>query len=446
MTRSASKLLIVLLALLSHRPAFAQKSLAQLPASQRKLIAITASGSKRYSDADIAAASGLQIGKEITDDDLKHAARRLGDTGAFSDIDYKYSYSSEGTKLEIRVTDAPKFVPARFEDFVWLSDADLRHQIKEHVPLFNGDLPLSGDLADQVSDVLQAFLVERGVPGHVDYEKVGKSDGPIDYIDYKVSEVLIRIQNIDFTGATDPELRALEAAAHSMINREYSRSRLDQLVRRDLLPIYYSHGYLKASFSPPQTKAVSQPSADAVQEGPRNQTIVDITFAVTPGEQYKVKAVSWSGNHEFPTDQLQKMIHLQVGQPANTARLDDDLKSIQKLYGTRGCVAATLKTQANFDNAAATVAITIEVNEGPVFHMGDLQYRGLDNSLTAKLRDAWKIRAGDVYDASYLEQYLPQAQKLLPASLDWEVDPHVTANVRDKTVDVDLVYSVKAPK
>jgi hypothetical protein len=26
----------------------------------------------------------------------------------------------------------------------------------------------------------------------------------------------------------------------------------------------------------------------------------------------------------------------------------------------------------------------------------------------------------------------------------WDVDSHVTANVRDKTVDVDLIYSVKA--
>ena len=38
------------------------------------------------------------------------------------------------------------------------------------------------------------------------------------------------------------------------------------------------------------------------------------------------------------------------------------------------------------------------------------------------------------------------AQKLLPPALDWDVASHVTANVRDKTVDVALIYSVKAPK
>jgi hypothetical protein len=78
--------------------------------------------------------------------------------------------------------------------------------------------------------------------------------------------------------------------------------------------------------------------------------------------------------------------------------------------------------------------------------MGELEFRGLDNSLMAKLRNAWKIRFGEVYDSTYLSEYLPAAQKLLPPNLDWEVTPHVTANVRDKTVDVDLIYSVKAPK
>jgi hypothetical protein len=78
--------------------------------------------------------------------------------------------------------------------------------------------------------------------------------------------------------------------------------------------------------------------------------------------------------------------------------------------------------------------------------MGDLEFRGLDNSLEAKLRNLWKIRQGDVYDATYLSDYLPAAHKLLPVNLDWEVTPHVTANARDKSVDVDLIYSAKAPK
>jgi outer membrane protein assembly factor BamA len=202
---------------------------------------------------------------------------------------------------------------------------------------------------------------------------------------------------------------------------------------------------MKVQFGEPQTKVVKQPAAEN-EDGPRNQTVVDVSYAVNPGLQYKLKSLEWSGNHEFPTETLQKMVRAEIGQPANTIRLGDNLKDIQKLYGSRGYITATIKPDAQFDDASGTVAIRLDVNEGAVYHMGELEFRGLDNSLTAKLRNAWKIRPGEVYDSTYLSEYLPAAHKLLPATLDWDVASHVTANGRDKTVDVDLIYSVKAPK
>ncbi|MGC1647297.1 MAG: POTRA domain-containing protein [Candidatus Sulfotelmatobacter sp.] len=416
-----------------------------MPASARQLIAIKVTGSKRFPEAAVAAATGLQMGAPVNDDDFKKAARRLGDMGVFTDIGYNYSFSSAGTKLELHVTDADKFVPARFEDFVWFPDDVLMKRIKEHAPLFDGELPLFGRLADEVSDVLQAMLVENAIPGHVEYVRTGKPDGPVESINYHVNDVLIQVRHIEFSGAAEADVPVLEAAGERLPNHEYSRSRLNQLVQRQLLPVYYARGYLKAQFGEPQSKVVKQPSAEN-EDGPRNQTVVDVTFAVTPGQQYKLTSLEWSGNKEFPTETLQKMVRAETGQPANTVRLGDNLKDVQKLYGSRGFITAAITPEAVFDEGAGTVVIRLEVKEGPVYHMGELEFRGLDNSLMAKLRTAWKIRQGEVYDATYLSEYLPAAQKLLPSNLDWDVTPHVTANIRDKSVDVDLIYSVKAPK
>lgn len=422
-----------------------QKPLSQMPASARQLIAIKVIGSKRFPEAAIAAATSLQMGAAVDDDDFKKAARRLGDMGVFTDIAYSYSYSSAGTKLELHVTDVDKFVPARFEDFVWFSDAELRRRIQEHSPLFDGNLPLSGRLPDEVSDVLQAMLVENSIPGHVEYLRTAKKDGPIEAITYHVNDVLIQVRKIEFTGAAPAEVPALEQAGEKLPDHEYSRTRLDLLAHNQLLPVYYARGYLKAQFGEPAPKVVKQPSAEN-DDGPRNQTVVDVTFPVTPGPQYKLKSLVWSRNQEFPTDMLQKMVRAEPGQPANTIRLADNLKDIQKLYGSHGFVTATITPDSEFDDAASTVTIHLDVKEGYAYHMGELEFRGLDNSLTAKLRSAWKIRPGEIYDSTYLSEYLPAAQKLLPPTLDWEVSPHVTANVRDKSVDVDLIYSVKAPK
>src|SRR5205814_1098449 len=163
-------------------------------------------------------------------------------------------------------------------------------------------------------------------------ERAGSGSGPVDSIVYRVADVLIQIRNFEFEGAGEAEIPALKAASQRLASREYSRSLLNALVQKQLLPVYYARGYLKAAFGTPE---------------------------------------------------------------------------------------------AQFDEAAATVSIRLEVKEGYEFHMGELEFRGLDNSLTAKLSNAWKIQPGDVYDSTYLSDYLPIAHKLLPPALDWDVSPHV---------------------
>ncbi len=289
-----------------------QKALAQMPASARQLIAIKVTGSKRFPEAAIAAATGLQMGAPSTTTISRKPPGGWATWESSPTSPTPSHYSSAGTKLELHVTDADKFVPARFEDFVWFSDDELMQRIKEHAPLFDGELPLFGRLADEVSDVLQAMLVENAIPGHVEYVRTGKPDGPVESINYHVNDVLIQVRNIEFTGAAEADVPALEAAGERLPDHEYSRSRLNQLVQRQLLPVYYARGYLKAQFGEPQPKVVKQPAAEN-DDGPRNQTVVDVTFAVTPGRQYKLKSLEWSGNKEFPTETLQKMVRAETG-------------------------------------------------------------------------------------------------------------------------------------
>jgi outer membrane protein assembly factor BamA len=408
-----------------------------------KLIAVKVTGSKRFTQQEIAAACGLPIGTIAHEEDFKKAARQLGETGAFGDITYSYSYSSAGTKLTLQVIDADKFVPVRFTDFVWFTDADLLEKVHERVPLFNGELPTSGRLPDQVSDVIQAILVENHIPGHVEYLRTDNKAEQLDFFDYSVAGVSIRIHNFDFPGAGASELPMLQSASKKLSNREYAHALLSNFVEHSLLPIYHEHGYLKASSAPAKLTVV-EPVAPEASDHTLPPTFVDVTFAVAPGLQYKLTHWDWSGNSVISTETLQPLLHAEVGQTANTLKLEADLRAVQTLYRSRGYILAGAKVNAEFDDVTGGVIYHLIVHEDSLYHMGELQFRGLDNSLTARLRSAWKLRPGDIYDGTYLSQFLPQARKLLPPSLDWEVDPHETAIVRDKAVDVDLQYTVKA--
>jgi outer membrane protein insertion porin family len=421
---------------------------ASIPPADRKLIAITATGSQRFLSEQIAAASGLMIGTIADEDDFRKASRHLGESGAFNDISYTFSYSSAGTKLAFQVTDADQFVPAHFVDFVWFSDKDLLQKIHERIPLFDGELPVNGRLPDQVSDVLQALLVEGGIAGDVGYLRTEDKSGHLRSIDYRVSNVTIRIDQVTFTGAGPDELPQLQSSAEKLTAREYSHPLLATFIEQVVLPLYHQHGYLKAVCSAPQPTVVhpAHPQSDDPRDLERAITHVNVSIPITPGLQYKLSGWTWSGNKTIPTDTLEPLLHAKEGQLANTVQLEGDLRAVQQLYGAHGYVTATIKANAEYNDSAQTVAYQLVVTEGAVFHMGELAFRGIDNNLEARLRAAWKMRPGDVYNASYLNDFLPQARKLLPASVDWEVSSHVTAIAKDKTVDVDLQYMAKAPR
>jgi outer membrane protein assembly factor BamA len=453
--KPSSQNFLAALLLSSLLPSFSATAQTQPPVSY-KLIAVTVTGSKRFTQQEIAAASGLPLGTIAHEEDFKKAARQLGETGAFGDITYSYTYSSAGTKLIFHVADADKFVPARFTDFVWFTDEELLHKLHERIPLFNGELPTNGRLPDQVSDVLQAMLVENGAPGHVEYlrtssKETGSKDKDGDKnkdertesIVYNVAGVSIRIHGAQFPGAAADDLPLLQAAAEKLSDREYSRDYMTNFIEQSLLPIFHEHGYLKAAFAPPQPKVVKPAVADST-ENKQPPTYVEVIFPVTPGLQYKLSRWDWSGNKEIPSDQLEPFLHAKAGQAPNTVQLGKDLRAVQTLYGSRGYILAGVKVDAEFDDVTGEVILHLLVHEDFLYHMGELEFRGIDNSLTARLRAAWKLRPGDVYDATYLKEFLPLARKLLPPTLDWDVDPHVTAIARDKTVDVDLQYTAKA--
>src|SRR5437660_6422870 len=246
-----------------------------MPTTAYQLIAVKVTGSKRFTREEVALASGLPIGTIAHEEDFKKAARQLGESGAFSDVAFTYSYSAAGTKLEFRVTDADKFVPARFADFVWFTDEELRQKVHERVPLFKGELPATGRLPEQVSDVLQAMLVENAVPGHVEYVRTSAKGEQLESIDYGVSGVSIRIRQVEFSGAGASELPLFQAAAEKLSDREYSRVFMNSFVERVLLPIYHEHGYLKASCAPPQPKVV-QPAASDPNDTRTTPTLDDV--------------------------------------------------------------------------------------------------------------------------------------------------------------------------
>jgi outer membrane protein insertion porin family len=417
------------------------------PDSPGKLIAVKVSGTTRFSDKEILAASGLQIGKNASDGDFKEVVQRLGECGLFADVAYSYSSSDSGTKLELQLADvdAAKLVPASFENFVWFTDEELHAAIEKDVPLFKNLLPIGGNLPDRVQEALQALLSQRQLPGRVNFlREASTAEGAIIAINYRVEEVNIRIQSVEFPAAS-PELAALLTAAARRINgEEYGRSTLAAAAKFDLLPVYLQRGYLKAAFGPSTARPLPQSTASADAPGSDTRGVSEIEVVailpVNPGLVYSTSAVEVKGCSAISAGEIGSLIRLKVGEPADSVRLTRNLENVSKLYRSRGYMTAQVKPAEKFDDDHNAVRYDISIIEGDQYKMGELEILGLDTRAKDRMREAWTLQPGQPYNADYPKKFLEDARKLVPPGVEWATSVHETPDAKDKTVDVEITF------
>jgi outer membrane protein insertion porin family len=395
-----------------------------------KLLSIHVKGLEHFTESQVVEASGLRLGQFAGEEEFKQAARKLGETGLFTQLNYSYKYSTEGCNLELQVAENDRLIPVVFDNLVWFSDDELLNMLRARVPLFAGRVPGEGHLTDQIADALGSILNERKIAGRVEYMASSKEDGPIEAYDYKLSMHAVVVRNMDFPGAAAEETTALQAAAKPLAGQDYLRTKMRVQEQFNFLPVYHARGYLKAQFEEAQAKVA--------QDG--TQTVVDVSFPVNPGERYKLTDVKFAGNSVFPAEKLREIIHLKAGEAANSVQLADDLQQLHKLYGTRGYLFAHAEAVPTLDDAAATVGYQINVIEDEMYRMGELNIDGVPLENAKKMVAQWQMKKGDAYDNSYPQRFFSIMYRDFGLRASYDVAPKEAINRQEKTVNVTLHF------
>jgi outer membrane protein assembly factor BamA len=128
---------------------------------------------------------------------------------------------------------------------------------------------------------------------------------------------------------------------------------------------------------------------------------VDVTIPVDEGQVYKWLKAEWSGNKGLTATELDSVLDMKAGQPANGIKLDKAPTQLQKAYGRKGFIMAHLRFAPEFDDTAATVSYKIDVREGTQFRMGQLTTKGFSEGDAKLLVSKWELKPGDVFDEGY---------------------------------------------
>ena len=87
-------------------------------------------------------------------------------------------------------------------------------------------------------------------------------------------------------------------------------------------------------------------------------------------------------------------------------KFDKGVKAVTKALGHKGYITARIKSTPAFDDKNQRVSFTMDVTEGPQYHMGEFIIKGFSEDDTKTLREGWALKTGDVFDSTYEDDFL----------------------------------------
>jgi outer membrane protein assembly factor BamA len=279
---------------------------AQSQETSSRLDAVQVTGSSRFSSTQLAPATGLQIGSQVTRDDLQKAANTLAQLGPFSTVNYRFSSGDAGVRVEYQVTDGPE-VAVSFDNFPGFTDDELKTAIKSAGVLFDGQAPPHGAILDDISDALAKLIATHGMNFQVSHALITQPSG--DQVQqFHIEGAAIKISSVDFSDPLAQNDRGVRARLSDIVGQPFSRSAIDLFEFEQVRPVYLSHAFLQVHFDPPEAKFANGSVA--------------VTAHIVPGLAFAWGGATWSGNTAVGVLDLDTAIPLHTGDPADGMKIE----------------------------------------------------------------------------------------------------------------------------
>ncbi len=430
-------LVVACLALVGPTLAFAQAPAAAPASGSAVLAEIHATGSSHYSDAQVAAAAGLKVGDRITRDDLQAAADRLSNLGVFSGVNYRFT-PSKGSKtdiiLEFQLADAA-VVPVTFDNFPWFSDEELSAAVRGALPLFDGSAPADGAIVETITTTVSSLLQARHISGNVEHMLLAQPDSDQMALQFRLNGPSPTIGSLDYSDMLAQTSSDLAQRRGDLIGKPFSRFAIELFELEEIRPLYLATGHLGVSFFPPAARF----PADSGQPTVSN---VSVQIPIDPGPVFHLSGIRWDGNHVLDSNTLTALSTVQAGDMADGVKLAALWQSVTAAYGHAGYIHAHVDARPQLEGASGMAAYHVSIEEGEQYHMGELVITGLSPAAEGKLRAAWQLPSGKVFDGTYVDDMFaklqtPSNQVFASMPVHYNTEGHILrVNEQAHTVDV----------
>jgi len=385
--------------------ALAARAQTQAPPATAKIASIEVSGSKKFTNAQVAQASGLKVGDVVGKEELQAAANRLAALGTFGGVNYRFTTDAAGIHLTFEVSESTG-VPVIFDNFPWFRDEELAAALQHAVGYFDGTAPAQGAQLDAMSEALLNLLPSHGIHGHVTHALVEWPDGG-QVMQFSVEANPVLVHAVEFSDPMAAKSLQVTAQLSEVVGHPYSRLTMALYAFEEVRAAYLGAGYLKVSFGAPTATLVASTSGGRADS-------VRVFLPIKLGPQYHFGGITWTGNVAYSVTSLNTMVPFSTGVLVDGNKIQGTWNAIARSYGHIGYMEALLDPTATLDDAAEKVSYRVEVKEGPQYKMGDLIISGLSLDGEKKLRTAWTLSQGSVFDQTYFDDFITKIAKPTP--------------------------------
>ncbi len=377
-------------------PAFAQT---QGTAALRE---VRADGGKLLTEAQVVALTGLVTGTPVGQSDLQAGADNLVKTGLFAHVNFNFRTRADGVAVTFHVEESPR-VPAYFDNIPWFSDSELGEAIRKRLPFFDGTLPEGGTAVDQATEAVSDLLSSRNLQVSVQHQLIANPLGEGNVQEIRLEGAALKIAKVEFGDISLSASKAVQQHLSEILGKPYSRMTIDLFLSEAIKPIYLQHGYLRAKLGPPEVRLTGNPNQKLPEQIP-------VYVPIATGEVFHWKTFHWTGHTLLSEFTLNSLLGAKPGDIADGMQIEAGWDRIREEYSHRGYLDAKLDPVAAYDDHSHTVSYSVKILEGAQYHFAKMILTGLSLAAERKLREAWPIAAGDIFDKAKFEEILTKLQ------------------------------------
>jgi outer membrane protein insertion porin family len=389
----------VLFAALAGR---AQSPAASSPPSST-ISSIKVTGAKNFPADQVIQASGLKSGDTVTAAQIQDATNRLAALGIFSAVNFRYTSKGDAISLEFQVQEALTY-PVSFDNVPWFSNAEIADAIRNQVGLFTGEAPGDGTMIEEMTAVIEDLLAAKQIKASVAHQLLAKAEGDGMVMQFHIEGLPLRVQSVQFGDSIATSSERLKDRVSDIKGQPYSLFAAELFENEHIRPLYISKGFLRAKIGPPEAHPI--PDVDNPKE-----TAVEVSIPIAPGPVYSWKGVSWQGNVAIESAKLDGAVELKPGELADGMKAEVTWQKIESIYRQHGYLDMKLDAQPQFDDSARQISYQVNISEGPQYRMGNMVITGLSLDAEKRLRQAWQIAPGQVFDDGYYEMHIKLLSK-----------------------------------